>query len=95
MKRVVDDTAEVIGKDLGDILIQCRKNGMRLPFLLAMVSVNGSLFYARYKRDKLEPLAVHSVGNFFNWPINMLLVDAAGDTAQIVFDGPEGEATFH
>jgi hypothetical protein len=90
-----NNTVDVIGNDLGDILTQCLDNGMKLPFHLAVVAKNGSLHYLRYTRDKVEPLAVHSVGNLFDWPINLLLVDAAGDTAQIVFDGPDGEMTFH
>jgi hypothetical protein len=67
---------------LDEVVAECLKGGMELPFHVVVLGVNGSLLVVRYvvDRNSFERaiLADHMEGETFALPINVMVVDARG-----------------
>jgi hypothetical protein len=71
------------------------QEGFELPFYLVAVAVNGSMLYGRYypatDRGGLEceVLSKLFVDEFFQVPVNMMLVDSTGQAARVLLTKDE------
>jgi len=79
---------------LRDVLRQCVEHGMQPPFILCVVSPNGSVMVMRTDGAHPEILAEHTEGAGFSIPINCMVVDRAGAAAHITIE-PSGATSFH
>lgn len=73
----------------GEALTVCLDRGMTLPFVVAAVSPNSSVFCVRYDEDEgsdrlaATPLAEHTEGRGFALPINIMLTDQTGEAVRV------------
>jgi len=78
----------------------CLQRGMKLPFVVAIVGPNSSVFCLRYNKDEagdtLEAtaLAEHGEPGDFASPINMMVVDQTGEAVRATITR-EGLTTYH
>ena len=73
----------------------CLARGMRMPFIVALVAVNGSVSVWRHARyEEAEILVEHAIGKGFEPPINIMIVDAEGEATRVVI-AKVGEITYH
>jgi len=78
-----------------EALQACLDRGMRMPFIVALVALNGSVSVWRYARDEeAEILVEHMIGKGFEPPINVMIVDAEGEATRVVI-AKVGEITYH
>lgn len=83
---------ESLGDAFGEIFSECRGLGMPLPYLVALVGINGSStvyrLTARKDHDGLnaEFLVTHEVGGGFQTPINIMIVDASGNAVRVLME---------
>jgi len=79
---------EECGSRMAEALEICLKLGMKLPFTVAVVGVNGSVIAVRYTEGPCsldcDVLAEHFKDSQFQMPVNMMVVDAAGEAARLV-----------
>ena len=66
--------------ELADILDECLAKGMQMPFVIAAVSPNGSVYATRFSAPGALPetLAEHCEGEGFSLPVNVLVLDQTG-----------------
>jgi hypothetical protein len=82
-------------ESLKAIIAQCRERDMKLPFILAAVAINGSVLAIRAGEEEPEVLVERVFGSgYFEVPINIMIVDAAGDAVRVLVKGG-GRMTFH
>jgi hypothetical protein len=80
----MDAILAYLAAKITEAISACLQRGMKLPFVVAMVGPNGSVFCLRYDMseagDGLEatPLAEHGDPGDFASPINMMVVDQTG-----------------
>lgn len=85
---------------LRQALETCLANGMTLPFVAAAVASNSSVFTVRYEPDpqgeglRAVPLADHTEGSGFALPINIMIMDQAGEAVRVKI-ATSGETTYH
>jgi hypothetical protein len=78
----------------------CLQRGMTLPFVVTMVGPNSSVYCLRYDKneigDALEAtaLAEHGEPGDFASPINMMVVDQAGEAVRVTTTR-EGLTTYY
>jgi hypothetical protein len=91
---------EGLGDAFGEIFSKCRGLGMPLPYLVALVGINGSSTVYRMTAGKdhdgldAEALVSHEVGGGFAIPINIMIVDASGDAVRVTM-GHDRTFTIH
>ena len=72
----------------------CIERGMQPPFIVCLVSTNGSILAVRFKvPNEPDILAKHPQDGMFRLPINGMVVDHTGEAVRVVID-KEG-TTFH
>ena len=72
----------------------CIERGMQPPFIVCLVSANGSILAVRFNvPDEPDILAEHPQDGMFRLPINGMVVDQTGEAVRVVID-KEG-TTFH
>jgi hypothetical protein len=89
-----DNDLAAVTEGMRDGLQQCLDHGMTFPFIVCLVSQNGSVMVMRM--DGENPgriLAEHIEGAAFATPVNGMVVDQAGQVAHLTITA-EG-ATFH
>ena len=73
-----------LGNWLGEVLYECEKRGMQMPFLIVGVGINGSVTVLRHSldddSDEMEVI-VEPTGEFM-LPLNIMIVDAKGEAAR-------------
>ena len=78
----------------------CLQRGMKLPFVVAMVSPNSSVICLRYDRNEAgNGLAATELAEYNDpagiaLPINIMITDQTGEAA-LVTVAQDGEATYH
>ena len=82
----------------GDMFAAFRTRGMKLPWLMATIGINGSALVMHITDDgagglKFETLAEHYFDNAMKLPINIMTVDATGEAVRTLIT-PKG-MTFH
>lgn len=77
-----------------DALEHCVENGMKLPFIMCAAAVNGSVVAMRVTGDEPETLAEHFEDEGFELPINIMVMDQAGDAVRMRI-GADGKRAFH
>lgn len=91
---------ETLGDAFGEIFSECRGLGMPLPYLAALVGINGSSTVYRLTAGQdhdgldAEFLMTHEVGGGFQTPINIMIVDASGDAVRVTM-GHDRTFTTH
>lgn len=91
---MIDDDNEFLGTALGECLNMCIAKGFELPYHVVALGLNGSLLAARYfqgadEQVQVEFLAEHYEDGTIVSPINVLVVDARGEAARLVFTRDE------
>lgn len=97
MERALADVATTIG----EALTVCLERGMTLPFVLAAVHPNSSVFCLRYEENEAGegltavPLADHTgEGDGFALPINIMITDQTGEAVRVTIT-QDGMTTYH
>jgi hypothetical protein len=85
---------EELQEDLAEMLRQCIDNGMQLPFIVCVVSQNGSVLVTRFNEGRgPNTLAQHFENGAFKTPVNIMVVDHDGQAARIVIKS--GKISYH
>jgi hypothetical protein len=89
-------------KQIRQILILLQEGGFKMPMILTSGDRYGSVMLAEYtsvvgKKDHwdCEIIAQRMKSEVFEPPINMLFVDARGETARVVFDAAGERRILH
>ena len=80
---------------LAEILQECERKGMTLPFVMVAASRNGSVLAVRVPgggRD-VELLSEHSEEGMFDMPITCVVLDKTGEAVRITIQAEE--VTYH
>ena len=84
---------------LSEFLATMLQEGFVLPFTMAAIAANGSVYVIRYGQGEtgLVPthLAEHVDGQGFKTPVNLVLVDSRGEAARMVVRPDGGRSILH
>ena len=85
---------EGLSAALADVLNECSRRGMVLPFIVVSASRNGSVYALRVRGDGIEGevLAEHFEVEGFAMPINIMVLDQNNEAALITIGA---EAVVH
>lgn len=89
------DNLEVMFERMFQECIEQRK--MQFPLILCAIGSNGAVqaYKVHGPRRALWQLTGHfAPGDFMQWPINLMIVDRAGEAMRVRFDVNEG-VSFH
>jgi hypothetical protein len=80
---------EELLQELQDILTeafnQCIAHGMKLPFIVSAISINGSVLVLRVNDGRgPDMLAEHFEDDVFTSPVNLMVVDRHGEAARVL-----------
>jgi hypothetical protein len=76
------------------VLRQCIDNGMKLPFIVCVISPNGSVLVTRANKGREPDVLAHHIENdVFTSPVNIMVVDHHGEAVRIVIE--RGEISYH
>ncbi len=86
-----------LAERFNNLLGECLRRGMELPFILTFVGGSGSFVAIRYEQGesglRSQIMAEHSVGEAVVFPINCMLVDKSNHGVHAVFTA--NDVTFH
>lgn len=71
-----------LGNWLGEVLTECERRGMQMPFLIVGVGINGSVAVLRYSDDSDEMEVIVEPSEAFVLPLNIMIIDARGEAAR-------------
>jgi hypothetical protein len=96
---MVDDDFGKLIESINQGLEHCLEQGMRRPFLVVAVGINGSIYGIRITptdgtENKVETIAKSFERSGFALPVNIMVIDADGKAALVVLS-KEGTLTFH
>ena len=95
MSNSTDLPTGSLGKALGGFLDQLLAEGFTLPFRVAAIPRQGTMFLGEYRQQpagvECTILAEHEAGVMV-LPINFVVVDSTGAAARVVIE-PSGELT--
>jgi hypothetical protein len=77
-----------------DVLNNCHRTGMILPYIVSSISPNGSVTVVRMDGENVEVLAEHYEGGGFRLPMTIAVVDQKNE-AVLVTVGPNRNLTYH
>jgi hypothetical protein len=85
-----DDFSKMLGK----ILRQCVELGMKLPFIVASISPNGSCLVVRMDGESPKTLAEHYEPGGFRLPMTIVVIKQDNQAVRISIE-KDGCATWH
>jgi hypothetical protein len=74
---------------LSEVLTQCARKGMALPFIVVAVSPNGSVLAMRVGRGTNETLVNHLEGGGPKFPITIVVVDQNNEAVRVTVTAQE------
>jgi hypothetical protein len=74
---------------VSEILAQCVRKGMRLPFIVVAISPNGSVTAIRAGGGPSETLANHIEGDEPSFPITVVVVDQNNEMIHVTVTAQE------
>ena len=86
----VAEMMEELSSHVIDALEDCLERGMQPPFVMCAVSANGSVSATRLvsPETEMETLAEHFEEDGFRTPINIMIVDQAGNAVRVKITTP-------
>jgi hypothetical protein len=93
-EHMVKDLTDSFGECLTEIFESCIAQGMALPFIVCVVTANGSLWAFRFHGPETNPeqLAVPP-DDLAAFPINIMIVDRTGEGERVLLTA-EGRRRF-
>jgi hypothetical protein len=93
-------SGKVIAKATETAFARAAERSFQFPFTTATVGRNGAFMFCRYHKTghgiDLETLAEHEDETGYEFPINMLMVDATGKELRVTMGGEGSDRiTFH
>jgi hypothetical protein len=94
---MTNDPTEVMEElqDLIDTALQkCGERGMRPPFIMCVISPNGSILALRATGTEVDHLAEHFEGGAMTVPMTIVVLDQDNKAARITIE-KAGRAVWH
>jgi hypothetical protein len=79
---------------LADVLNNCRRTGMVLPYIVSAISPNGNVTVVRMDGENVDVLAEHYEGGGSRLPMTITVVDQKNEAVRVTV-GPKRSLTYH
>jgi hypothetical protein len=79
---------------LADVLNNCRRTGMVLPYIVSAISPNGNVTVVRMDGENIDVLAEHYEGGGLRLPMTIAVIDHKNEAVRVTV-GTNHSLTYH